>query len=680
MVEGKGYLWYGGGVNGRTVTFSSSNVANPSILVGVWGSRSGQTAPVEFRNARPSISVQAGHEMSFLADVTFARGAVASLRVAAGGGMRLAGGRWRGEEVTLDVDGGGSLDFGANRVFDDATLRVRLARGTIRLCGTTQRVGALDVAEGARVLGPGTLVTAGGTFVLPPGGQIGGEKPRPTASADWRRPVDVGDRLQLLWDDLLVDASRTTADRLMHSPRFAETAHVFDHPWEGDCCFYEVIVKDDGFLRLYYKAVASGLCSIYSPGKFKEKSISSPCCYIESRDGGLSWTTPELGLVELCGTKRNNAFLDESRDNFFVMKDPNPACPPGERYKGVAMWGEFNKDGTPDFTRGRPGLWCYVSPDGTHFRRSHLMTSAGAFDSINTAWWDAARGEYHAFVRGYHSVKEERNNDLSVRDIRHCTSKDFRNWTRPVLLDFGEGAEDYPLYTNVIQPYYRDPTVYVGFPSRYVERKKWSDSYDKLCAPDKRKWRMHGGKHPRGGLTLWDTIFCFSRDTQRFERFDEAMFRPGPEHPDQNWAYGDTSVAVGILETPARFGVDPEMSMFLIEGAHLGVPIKLNRYVIRQDGYVSRHAPYAARRLVTKPLVFKGKKLVVNFSTSARGRIFLTVRDESGRELRSAEIFGDKVDRVVGFEGGSLADFAGRPVVLEFEMSDADLYSFRFGD
>ncbi len=58
--------------------------------------------------------------------------------------------------------------------------------------------------------------------------------------------------------------------------------------------------------------------------------------------------------------------------------------------------------------------------------------------------------------------------------------------------------------------------------------------------------------------------------------------------------------------------------------------------------------------------------------------MFVTIRDESGRSIRSVELFGDKVDRPVDF-AGNVADFAGKPVVVEFEMSDADLYSFRFG-
>ena len=83
--------------------------------------------------------------------------------------------------------------------------------------------------------------------------------------------------------------------------------------------------------------------------------------------------------------------------------------------------------------------------------------------------------------------------------------------------------------------------------------------------------------------------------------------------------------------------------------------------------------------MVTKPLVFSGSELQVNFSTSSRGRMFVTIRDESGRSIRSVELFGDKVDRPVDFaDNGKVADFAGKAVVVEFDMSDADLYAFRF--
>ena len=52
---------------------------------------------------------------------------------------------------------------------------------------------------------------------------------------------------------------------------------------------------------------------------------------------------------------------------------------------------------------------------------------------------------------------------------------------------------------------------------------------------------------------------------------------------------------------------------------------------------------------MTKPIRFQGSELTLNFSTSARGFVYLTIRAEDGKELHSTELFGDKVDRVVGF-------------------------------
>ena len=186
----------------------------------------------------------------------------------------------------------------------------------------------------------------------------------------------------------------------------------------------------------------------------------------------------------------------------------------------------------------------------------------------------------------------------------------------------------------------------------------------------------HG--HPRYGLTLTDCIFIFSRDGQRFHRTDEAFMRPGPESPD-NWVYGDCYPARTLVRTPSPFGGDDELSIFAYDRHWTGLASRLHRYRLRQDGFVSRRATYAGQTVVTKPLVFAGGELLVNFSTSARGRMFVTIRDEAGKSIRSVELFGDKVDRPVDFaEGGKVADFAGRPVTLTFDMSDADLYSFRF--
>ena len=83
---------------------------------------------------------------------------------------------------------------------------------------------------------------------------------------------------------------------------------------------------------------------------------------------------------------------------------------------------------------------------------------------------------------------------------------------------------------------------------------------------------------------------------------------------------------------------------------------------------------------MTKPFVFVGNEMIMNFSTSARGRIavYLYLDGDPRPSLASCWMFGDRVDSPATFPKGKLAAFAGKPVRLEFVMSDADLYSFRF--
>ena len=509
-----------------------------------------------------------------------------------------------------------------------------------------------------------------------------------------QEPVEVGDRLQVMWDDFVVDTEKTTARRVQHHPEPMETVLRMDRPWEGDGCSYMCLVPDEDekgrLFRLYYIA-----CRFPTPAEAKAegkgKWLAALCrdlkaCYAESRDG-IRWTRPELGINEFGGSKANNIILDHSWgfdvDNFFVFRDPRPDVPADERYKALARVSgrnNFHEDGRSIMNDGNadgPFLWSYLSADGIHFRKGRCVTEKGAFDTLNTVHYNARTGEFHLYTRGFHRISGDRNGDNWARDIRHSVSKDFRSWTDPKILDFTDGAEEYPLYTNLVQPYFRNPEILVGFPTRYVERPKWTPNFDRLPSPALRREHMEM-LEKREGLTVTDCIFMMSRDGQRFERCNEAFITPGPEFAF-NWVYGDAYPAYGMLLTAGRYeGSDEELS-FLVYQNHLsGTPVGVRRMRLRQDGFFSRQATYREQRVVTKPLVFSGSRMLINFSTSARGYVFVTVRDGAGRELRSCELFGDKVDRTVDFMNGAVADFAGRPVTVEFRMSDADLYSFRF--
>ena len=63
--------------------------------------------------------------------------------------------------------------------------------------------------------------------------------------------ANIGSRLELLVDDVLIDSMKGVARRL-HSPRSAGTVLTFDKPWEGNTSWGESVFKDGQIYRMYY--------------------------------------------------------------------------------------------------------------------------------------------------------------------------------------------------------------------------------------------------------------------------------------------------------------------------------------------------------------------------------------------------------------------------------------------
>ena len=90
--------------------------------------------------------------------------------------------------------------------------------------------------------------------------------------------------------------------------------------------------------------------------------------------------------------------------------------------------------------------------------------------------------------------------------------------------------------------------------------------------------------------------------------------------------------------------------------------------------------------VLTRPLVFAGTRLLVNYSTSAIGWLRFELCDEAGEPLeglalRDSEVlFGDEIEHEVSWGEADLGALAGRPVRLRVRLNDADLYSFRFAE
>lgn len=494
------------------------------------------------------------------------------------------------------------------------------------------------------------------------------------AGAGFAAPtLELGSRRELLVDDYLVDKMAGLELRL-HHPVPKEIIMVRDAPWEGSGSDFEVLIREEGLIRMYYMGAeltnADGTKLQYDPqAPTVRREVYA--CYAESKDG-IHWTKPNLGLFEFNGSKANNIVWSAPKlDNFTPFKDPNPDCRPGEQYKAMSS--------------GPGGLYALKSADGIHWTRlaEQPVITKGKFDTQNNAFWDPVRKHYWCYVRDFHGPdgKSTKDTKTGVRDILVSTSTDFLTWSEPELLAY-PGAKDEALYTNAVQPYYRAPHLFVGFPGRYVDRPFSPAAMRSLPDPEHRARRMKFS--PRYGTTVTDGLFMTSRDGRTFKRWGEAFVRPGPQRRD-NWVYGDGFIGLGLFEMPAEDPTaEPELMIYYHDD-HWKAPTRLRRYSLRIDGFVSLHAPLAPGEFVSKPLTFTGKSLSLNFATSAAGSIKVELQDENGRALpgyslaECDELFGDTIARTVTWQDrADLGGLAGRVVRVRMVLSDADLYSLQF--
>lgn len=446
--------------------------------------------------------------------------------------------------------------------------------------------------------------------------------------------ASIGSRLQLFLDDQLLETTEGVR-HCLHRPERREVVLAVDQPWEKlwqrdksldpTPIGYSSIMQDGDLFRLYYTWDLGGM----------RPALTG---YAESRDG-IHWTKPTLGLVDFEGSRDNNLVWAGARDfDFTPFRDANPAAAPDQQYKTLV--------GSEHVALG--------SADGLRWRQisSGAVITDGAFDSQNVAFWDACRDRYVAYYRDFVDIDGER-----IRAVKRATSPDFLNWGSGELLDYGDAPLEH-FYTNGILPYFRAPDVYVGFPMRYIPGRK--------AVPE----------HPYDGVS--DVVFMFSRDGVRWDRrFMDGFIRPGPER--ENWTERNFLNVWGIVPTgPA------EMSLYWIE--HFRHPTnRIRRGVLRTDGFVSLQAGYAGGAILTRPLVFAGGKLLLNFATSAAGSVKVEVLHPTSEAVAgfsgdsSPELYGDAIaGEYYWTSTRSVAELAGQPVRLRIHLKDSDLYSLQF--
>ena len=366
--------------------------------------------------------------------------------------------------------------------------------------------------------------------------------------------IDLGNRRELFVDTLLIEKLNGT-ERRLHHPIPQEVSIVHDAPWEGNISYYHTVFRDGDLYRMYYRGGHSGARTNHA-----EATGHQVVCYAESRDGRV-WTKPDLGLNEFEGSKENNIiWMGIGVHNFVPFKDPNPSCQPEARYKAIG--------------HGKGGLYVFQSADAIHWSliADKPVITKGAFDSQNLAFYDAVRGRYVDFHRGFNK---------GVRAIMTCVSDDFLNWTEPEWIEYTDDRNEH-LYTNQTIPYPRAPHIFMSFPKRFLPRRNPT-------------------LHRHTGVS--DIVFMTSRDGRTFDRWGEAFLRPGLQR--DRWVNRNNFFAWGIVETASgRAGVPDELSFYSVEGYYSGDDCQMRRFALRPDGFVSVNAPLSGGELITKPLAF----------------------------------------------------------------------------
>jgi hypothetical protein len=228
-----------------------------------------------------------------------------------------------------------------------------------------------------------------------------------------------------------------------------------------------------------------------------------------------------------------------------------------------------------------------------------------------------------------------------LRTISRTTSPDFLNWSKPVSMQPNLRGEH--LYTSLTHPYFRAPHIYISLPTRYQPRR--GSSTDILLMSS------------RAGSTSYDRLFT------------EAFIRPGLD--PARWGNRSNYAAQNVVPTG-----EAEMSIYHCKSGY--------RYRLRTDGFISVGAGANRGELLTKPIVFSGTKLAVNFSTSAAGTLWVELQGADGKPIdgftleESAGLVGDSIRKTVSWKKGwSVEALSGKPVRLRFVMIECDLYSFR---
>ena len=458
--------------------------------------------------------------------------------------------------------------------------------------------------------------------------------------------IKVGSLREMFVDEYLIENYEGGGKLRVHPPHREEVVFEFNGPLENACSsVYSTVFQVEDNYRLYYRGH-------YPIGSVEGDSAQQQTAHVAISTDGVNFERPLLKNYDFGDDGGNNVVWQGIQGhNFVPFLDQNPDCREESSYKAVGGTGENN-------------LYSFHSKDGFNWSliQEEPLSVQGKFDSANLAFYDRIISKYRLFSR----FSEEGRG----RAIQSSFSDDFREWTEPTPHIYESDVPLEEFYTNATVAVPGAEHTLMSFPMRYVaDRTTPLSDISQMDYPGIGQTGMEG---------MTDAVMMSSRDgVNWFRPFCEAWIRPGLD--DRNWTHRNTTPAIGILSIK-----DTEWSMYVSE--HYGwSDNRLRRLSLRPWGFASIYADYYGGGVLTKPIVFSGSELRINFSTSAVGSVRIEIQDAQGVPFSGYTfddmdpIYGDKLDQNVEWSHHrNLSELSGVEMKLRFELRDADVFSFRF--
>ena len=432
-----------------------------------------------------------------------------------------------------------------------------------------------------------------------------------------------------------------TVHKHVANPLFVE-----DRPWEPrfDNLYANVHYQPEtGRYRCWYHpfiidpAVANTPVEMRSKVAHSSEGMEVGECYAESEDG-LTWSKPELGLVEFEGSTANNLVF-RGLHGPGIVKDPRD---PDEdrRYKMICggVW-------TPA-THYQPKMSVAFSRDGLRWGAPiacpEILDESGG-DTHNNAIWVPELARWVAYTRVHRGEPFERH-PSGQRTVARTESEDFIHWSEAVPVLMGERA--FQTYSLQV---FRCGDVYLGL-VMIIHLEEDRVHCELAWSPDALNWERIDPDTPlisnseTKGTWDWGCVYAASSPIQLEDEM--RIYYGGSNDVHRGWRQGAFMLAT--MPTDRWAGYEP------VDSSRPG-------------------------RVVTEPQELSGA-LAIN-ADAAGGSVVVKVLDEGGREVATSRpVSGDDTGAVVPFETAGEELFDGRPMRLSFELRNARLYSYAMTD